>query len=290
MEILGRVNVYLDLLRNENARLSNEIFNLVRLNERILRDVEPLFLRDNDLQNKDVLFQSALATVVEAGINLEEARNIPTYRKLLEELDNIAKSKVKTPNKFNSLIKTLSGFNDNVIEELTKQRNYIFKDYSDNSFLDSGETGFDWNAYGDYLKANYKKEKQVFLSYAYEDKLYTIALFFYFQKKNIFLFVDWMNNGKEEKGIKLKYKLHSALAQSDHLLFLRTPNSELRIGGNYYIRPWCSWELGNLYDRLGSREKYYIDLYEHEKNDNMQLDGIKLLTGVRNEELEGVLV
>ena len=87
MEILGRVNVYLDLLRNENARLSNEIFNLVRLNERILRDVEPLFLRDNDLQNKDVLFQSALATVVEAGINLEEARNIPTYRKLLEELD-----------------------------------------------------------------------------------------------------------------------------------------------------------------------------------------------------------
>ena len=27
-----------------------------------------------------------------------------------------------------------------------------------------------------------------------------------------------------------------------------------------------------------------------EKNDNMQLDGIKLLTGVRNEELEGVLV
>lgn len=101
MEILGRVNVYLDLLRNENARLSNEIFNLVRLNERILRDVEPLFLRDNDLQNKDVLFQSALATVVEAGINLEEARNIPTYRKLLEELDNIAKSKVKTPNKFN---------------------------------------------------------------------------------------------------------------------------------------------------------------------------------------------
>lgn len=290
MEILGRVNVYLDLLRNENARLSNEIFNLVCLNERILRDVEPLFLRDNDLQNKDVLFQSALATVVEAGINLEEARNIPTYRKLLEELDNIAKSKVKTPNKFNSLIKTLSGFNDNVIEELTKQRNYIFKDYSDNSFLDSGETGFDWNAYSDYLKANYKKEKQVFLSYAYEDKLYTIALFFYFQKKNIFLFVDWMNNGKEEKGIKLKYKLHSALAQSDHLLFLRTPNSELRIGGNYYIRPWCSWELGNFYDRLGSREKYYIDLYEHEKNDNMQLDGIKLLTGVRNEELEGVLV
>ncbi len=62
-----------------------------------MRDVEPLFLRDNDLQNKDVLFQSALATVVEAGINLEEARNIPTYRKLLEELDNIAKSKVKRP-------------------------------------------------------------------------------------------------------------------------------------------------------------------------------------------------
>ncbi|EEC56613.1 hypothetical protein BACPEC_03122 [[Bacteroides] pectinophilus ATCC 43243] len=186
MEILGRVNVYLDLLRNENARLSNEIFNLVRLNERILRDVEPLFLRDNDLQNKDVLFQSALATVVEAGINLEEARNIPTYRKLLEELDNIAKSKVKTPNKFNSLIKALSGFNDNVIEELTKQRNYIFKDYSDNSFLDSGETGFDWNAYGDYLKANYKKEKQVF--YHTHMKINCIQLLYFsiFKRKIFF--------------------------------------------------------------------------------------------------------
>lgn len=186
MEILGRVNVYLDLLRNENARLSNEIFNLVRLNERILRDVEPLFLRDNDLQNKDVLFQSALATVVEAGINLEEARNIPTYRKLLEELDNIVKSKVKTPNKFNSLIKTLSGFNDNVIEELTKQRNYIFKDYSDNSFLDSGETGFDWNAYGDYLKANYKKKNKYF--YHTHMKINCIQLLYFsiFKRKIFF--------------------------------------------------------------------------------------------------------
>ncbi|MDD6157362.1 MAG: hypothetical protein PUB52_10150 [Lachnospiraceae bacterium] len=96
-----------------------------------------------------------------------------------------------------------------------------------------------------------------------------------------------MNNGKEEEGILLKKKLHKALNESENLVFLRTPNSELKIGGNYYIRPWCSWELGILYDKSGLREKYFIDLYEHGEIDNLQLAGIKLLTNVENEILHG---
>ena len=98
-----------------------------------------------------------------------------------------------------------------------------------------------------------------------------------------------MNNGKEDKGNVLKQKLRKALDNSKQLVFLRTPNSELKIEGNYYVRPWCSWELGNFYERQGSGQKFFIDLYDHGKIDNLQLDGIKLLTGVANGELSGII-
>lgn len=281
MEILGRANAYRNLIQNESTRLSSEMRRLVELNERILRDIEPLFLQENSVEDKESRFSDIIHSIINEGTNMREAIAIANYNKLLKELTDIDNSKKKVPNRFNALIKALSEFNDSEIDGMVKRGESIFKD----EVFDFEE--YKKNSYKVFLEENFAKQKQVFLSYAYEDKLYTIALFFLFQKQDIFLFVDWMNNGEEEKGIQLKKKLHEALNKSEQLVFLRTPNSELKIGGNYYVRPWCSWELGNFYDRSGSKDKFFMDLYEHGEIDNLQLAGIKILTGIANGILSG---
>lgn len=281
MEALGRVNVYRSLMQDDSVRLSNEIKRLVELNERLLRDIEPLFLRENSAEDREFRFSNIIHSIVAEGTNMRETIDMSNYSKLLKELIDISNSKKKVPNRFNALIKALSDFNDSEIDGMVKRGQSIFEDAN----WDYEE--YKKNSYKLFLEEHFAKNKQVFLSYAYEDKLYTIALFFLFQKQDIFLFVDWMNNGEEEKGIQLKEKLHEALNKSEQLVFLRTPNSELKIGGNYYVRPWCSWELGNFYDRLGSKDKFFIDLYEHGTIDNLQLAGIKVLTGISNGTLSG---
>lgn len=89
---------------------------------------------------------------------------------------------------------------------------------------------------------------QSFLSYAYLDRGLSLALFYYFLRNKAFLYVDWMWRGAVGNGRQLKYDLNCALCRSNQLLFLQTPNSELKIhGGNGYIRHWCAWEIGNFY-------------------------------------------
>ena len=286
MESLGRVNVYRNIIENNDLKLNGEIIKLFKLNERILKNIETLFLIRDNIENRDSLFEMYIQDIINQGQNLAEAVDVPNYRKLLNDIIEIEESKKKTANKFNALIKKLSEFNDRRLENLEKQGVFIFSDYKPKGLEDYKD-----NAYNSYLEENYNNEENsmVFRSCAYEDKLYTIALFFYFQIKKIFLYIDWMNNGKEDKGNVLKQKLRKALDNSKQLVFLRTPNSELKIEGNYYVRPWCSWELGNFYERQGSGQKFFIDLYDHGKIDNLQLDGIKLLTGVANGELSGII-
>ncbi len=235
------------------------------------------------MMDRESSFSNIIQTIVNEGDNLQEARDIPNYEKLLKELVSIDKSTKKLPNRFNALIKILSDFNDERIDEMAKHNKFIFEDGQ----WDYQE--YKRDAYKMYLDKNYDKKKQAFLSYAFEDKLYTIALFFFFQNNNIFLYIDWMNNGKEKEGIILKESLDKALNESDYLVFLRTPNSELKIGGNYYIRPWCAWELGNFYDKQGAKEKFYIDLYDHKKIDNLQLAGVRKLINIKYGVLEGEL-
>ena len=53
MERLGRTHVYTSLLQNDNVNLSQEIKALVGLNERILRDIEPLFLTEGVMMDRE---------------------------------------------------------------------------------------------------------------------------------------------------------------------------------------------------------------------------------------------
>lgn len=131
---------------------------------------------------------------------------------------------------------------------------------------------------------------RVFLSYAYEDKAYTLALFLYFLKKGIYLYIDWMHNSKIPKGTTLKKKLNENLKKCNQLLLLRSINMELNIRGNSYIRPWCSWEIGNFYMQSNGKDKFYLGVYgtgpKIYKSTNIPiLEGLKLFTSVKHGKL-----
>ncbi|HEL1619794.1 TPA: hypothetical protein TXL63_001653 [Streptococcus suis] len=111
---------------------------------------------------------------------------------------------------------------------------------------------------------NGKSKNQVFLSHAYVDRAYTLGLFLFFYSKGIYLYIDWMHQGKGLSSKKIKNNLIPAINNSSQLLFLRTLNSELGLqGGNRLIREWCAWEIGtfDFKSRGQSSEGFYINRY-----------------------------
>jgi len=118
---------------------------------------------------------------------------------------------------------------------------------------------------------NHYGRKQTFLSYAYYDKGLTQALFYYFWVNSGYLYVNWMWDGVNKQSSVTKEKLEVALNDSDQFLFLRTPNSELRMSGNNSIRQWCAWEIGNFYTKH-KEEKYYTSFYDKTDFKNDILD------------------
>ena len=130
----------------------------------------------------------------------------------------------------------------------------------------------------------YKKRKQTFLSYAYDDKGLTQALFYYFWVNSGFLYVDWMWNGAFNSGSLIKENLENALEDSEQFLFLRTTNSELKVRGNHTIRQWCAWEIGNFYTKHKD-QKFYTSFYDKTKPNNVILDTFKPMEKVELGEI-----
>ena len=140
---------------------------------------------------------------------------------------------------------------------------------------------------------------QSFLSYAYLDRGLSLALFYYFLRNKAFLYVDWMWRGAVGNGRQLKYDLNCALCRSNQLLFLRTPNSELKIqGGNGYVRHWCAWEIGNFYakgDCFGEFQnhcrKFITNFSGNDGNSIVSSDNVFLSTfSVMNKVENGIIV
>ena len=139
MESLGRVNVYRNIIENNDLKLNGEIIKLFKLNERILKNIETLFLIRDNIENRDSLFEMYIQDIINQGQNLAEAVDVPNYRKLLNDIIEIEESKKKTANKFNALIKKLSEFNDRRLENLEKQGVFIFSDYKPKGLEDYKE-------------------------------------------------------------------------------------------------------------------------------------------------------
>ena len=85
MESLGRVNVYRNIIENNDLKLNGEIIKLFKLNERILKNIETLFLIRDNIENRDSLFEMYIQDIINQGQNLAEAVDVPNYRKLLSK-------------------------------------------------------------------------------------------------------------------------------------------------------------------------------------------------------------
>ena len=267
MELLARSNLYRQMLND--ISYSDKLHKILDVNLIVLTEIEQLFL-SQDSQS----FEKAVKDPVIIGYlnnNIQNLREVYQEDKQVEKLYNkLSKSAKEYGNKdanenqnarllFNKIINELGDFNEKQV---------LVDDLPEECFLKP------------------KNMPQVFLSHAYDDRLFSLALFEYFFNQDIYLYVDWMHNGEIKDGRILKSILENELKSSEQLLFLRTLNSELDIQGKQMLRSWCAWELGNFYYK--SHEKYLINLYSVDKYENLQLHGLMLYTGIVGNRLNGI--
>lgn len=239
-----------------------EFIETIRLNYRILTGVESYFVAEQISQNSE--------------IPLEELNNICSDNIDKEGLDKV------------SFLGEISNSKDSYYV-FNKLLNFLNKesDVRLRKFYRALTSGGNELTNGEGLN-------QVFLSYAYEDRLYTLCLYFYMLYHGVKLYVDWLFCPKLPNGEDIKKNLSIELEKSVQFLFLRSVNSELKIRGGNTIRGWCSWELGRFYN-LNSKEssnKYYLELYSRSDSKkalkgSLQLDGLRKLVDVRHGQLRG---
>lgn len=290
MREISRVSLY-NNFRNvlENRELRNDIiptelsFNLrdilddlLRFNIYILNGIENYFLISND----DSIFSIDTSELTEIYLDKINNIDINFYNDILSEndikkmqliVDKTADKTKKGRNKdiyylFNSIINVLNEINNKVLDSLKIQSNYFSRD-------------------SEILGKRFRN--QVFLSHAFDDRLYTFSLFVFMLEKDIFLYIDWIFSPEFDNGEQIKDNLSKRIFDSNQLLFLRTVNSELSIRGSGNIRGWCSWELGTFYSIKNKYDKFYIELYKSKtiQKRNKQLDGIKPLKGISSGRL-----
>lgn len=294
MREISRVSLYINA-RNfiENIEFRNNRFiaelslyereiidNLLRFNIYILDDIENYFL----ISNEDSMISLDTLELTKVYLDKVNYIDINLYKDILSKSDikkmqsivdnnenKIADITKKGKNKdiyylFNSIINVLNEINNKVLNSLKIQYNYFSRD-------------------SEVLRKRFRN--QVFLSHAFDDKLYTFSLFMFMLEEDIFLYVDWIFSPEFDNGEQIKENLSERIFDSNQLLFLRTVNSELSIRGSGNIRGWCSWELGTFYSIKNKCDKFYIELYRSKKNKkrNKQLDGIKPLKGIDSGRL-----
>lgn len=271
MEGLDRSSLYKNILETMEDK-EVEIYRLLQLNITILFKIESFFIfRDADnrsIENKAEI--NALKFKDNYFENISKARDQDLFQENREDFLKF-ETIFDDENKdvyyyFNALVRTLAKINNSNFKKV-----YL----------------------GDENSKGYPSEKmtRVFLSHAFDDRLYTWALYNYMKKRGIFLYVDWMHSPAYKSGVLIKRNLFEQLEKSQQLLFLRTTNSEFNIKGSGNIRGWCSWELGTFYslnEWKANNDKFYIQLYNR-KNitiKNLQLDGISPLKRISNGRLQ----
>ena len=273
MNELSRVELYRTLLAKND--LSPKYRAILELNIRMLEGIEGEFLT-TDWPNEKV------DKSLEQHVNIQDLarrlrRNMQEYNvdEILrndheEQIGRFIGSILQTND--NDLSMNVYGWFNDIIRKLADINNNVLGDE------------YDWYS---EPQANDLRISKVFLSHAYKDKLYTYALYDYFNAHEIFLYIDWMNEDKEDDGMVLKRTLTRNLSDSDQLLLLRTPADELAINRNKYLRPWCAWELGNFYSEHGGNDKYVLNLYSIDGYDDIHLHGMRVFTGISHGKLFG---
>lgn len=263
---LTRVAVFEKVLGNEKIQ-SNNLKIVFQDNLDILKNIEQYFVYDgyvntsNEVQINDT--EKELLDIIKGN---------EIIQKYIEVEENPFKNIKNPKNIFNKILNISIHHSNKLID--------IFFDQEIN------QEPFEF--FSDIIGSEEKYTK-VFLSYAYTDKAYTLALFLSLLNDNILLYVDWMHNKKISSGVNLKMSLNTALRDSQQLLFLRSKNSELHLPGAT-IRPWCAWELGSFYMLGKKKDKFYLRIYDHDVDTtssqfNLLLDGVTELTSIQNGRL-----
>lgn len=288
MQELTRKELYSNMVSNieniidlnfEDIENWRTITSIYEINIILLNNIEEKFFDfkfDNN-EKADIIqilytnLDNLKSEISRRNISIEDKKIDKISKNLYAFIDKAVNTKLKPTNIFNGVLKILNDWSGEILKEYM----YFLKELAQRK-----------------KKLNFKK---IFLSYAYEDNLYTFALFYYMYSKNLYLYVDWLHNDKIPNVHQLKTSLHDNLKSSDQLLFLQSSNMELYIAGNPSIKSWCAWELGNFYHKniaqnlhqssetnvLKGHLKFYISIYKsHSNKKHMILEGLKELTSI----------
>lgn len=146
------------------------------------------------------------------------------------------------------------------------------------------------------LSKRFNDFNKIFVSYAYDDKLYTFCLFLYLLTKGILAYVDWIFCTKLSDGSMIKNNLSERLSNANQLLFIRTSSSELHVrrSDSYDIKGWCAWEIGEYYHVIHYYDDYesiydkklFLELYGgRDDKDDKILDDLLPLRKIENKIL-----
>ena len=224
---LDQGNIFLSENR-DNKGLKDEVERV----SSILR----LFIQFNEAENREEM-ANYLDSILDR-LNIRPERK-EKFKEKLQKLGNAVKGNDKRE-KFIEQILYL------IIRNIQVREVRIFSDK--NPVIDREKVK---SKYLEFLKDD---REIYFLSYAYSDRMYTYLLFLYFYINGVFLIIDWMINPANSCGITLKRELKYLIMSSTGFIFLRSPDSELRISSVLQVRQWCSWEMGV------NRTKCCIDL------------------------------
>lgn len=263
--VYSRLKEYFQNTRNDNNNnIIEKVLDVIEASLILLHNVESYIV--NERQKNEI-----------KSFNNVVLENINNFKKYINSKENIKYE--------NSLL-------EKIIEEKIKAKKndslYIFNRIIDFiTKFGSINIDFDNDLFQHNEIVQNDRNNQVFLSYAYVDKLYTYGLFNIFNDNGIYLYVDWMHNGSIKDIDKLKIKLDDAMKKSSQFLFLRTLNSELGILGSGQIRQWCSWEIGNYYTKIKT-EKFYTNIYKenHGSKPSNLLDTFQPLKYLHNGKMK----
>lgn len=259
------------LLDSNEIELMSVTDGLYRLHYRLRRTLKLEYDRlrsDQDFDNKD---------------SKKLMAEIPSYLRMVDELEDELYDLIWSDSKKNKrkIEMDMRRIISKVLDAITDYQNDQIKE------IDAIVQIINEN----YSNTDANKRNQVFLSHAFVDRLYTLGLFLYFFKQNVYLYVDWMHQPKNSKTKKLKGNLIQEINNSVQLLFLRTLNSELALqGGKRQIREWCAWEIGTFdYKTNGlDKSRFYINRFRQNKQSKSRsqlIQDFQPLRGIQNGSL-----
>ena len=277
MREISRVALYEYLIRREHPDI---FIDIISYNYELLSNIEEMFLTDDLKEKGNYSNQREKESFAVEEIlivlrnNIENIKNNGRFQDSLRIQESIlaVETIISSFEEENRKRRTAKGLFNKLINELCAVNG----------------VAIERSSIPDYMQRKEENIPQVFFSHAYDDKLYTYALFEYFYRRGVYLYVDWMHRDNIDDGKKLKQDLHEEIVNSSQLLFMRTLNSELNIQGKQTIRSWCAWELGDFYSSTGIEEKFFFNLYSTDNYSSQQLHGMKLFTGVKCGRLQGV--